>query len=148
MRRLFGVVVFAAVPIACGTVPSAPTVSFPDEAATKQTFAASARVAPPCSDGVAWSSVKGVVLDVAARGRGWVTVRAELVIRDGSRLPSCYTTVFSVEPSVRGLVLEPASKSHEATLSAPDGVYVISVTATGPARPVHTASLKVEIPEQ
>ena len=147
MRRLFGVVMLAAVPIACGTVPTVPTVSLPEEAAAEQTFAASARVAPTCSAKVDWSSVKGVVLAEARRDRASVTVRADLVMPGGSASPlPCHTKVYSVKPSGRGILLEPGIGSREATLRAPGGVYEISVVAEGAARPSYTASVVVEIP--
>ena len=149
MKKLFGVAILAALPIACGTEPSAPTASFPEAAATPESFAASAKVAPmpTCSVRVDWSSVKGVVIGVARRSPGSATVRADLVILGGQAAPlPCHTKTFSVKPSGRGVTLEPGTDSREATLRAPDGVYEISVLAEGSGKPSYTASVMVEMP--
>jgi hypothetical protein len=146
MRRLFGVVMLAAVPMACGTVPSAPTASLPDGAAAGGAFTASARIAPTCSEKADWASVRGAVVGVSARGRGSVTVRSDLVLFGGSGLPPCYTAVFSVKPSGRGILLQPGSNPREAMLRAPDGIYEIAVRVEGSAKPAYTASVMVELP--
>ena len=147
MRRLLGVVMLAAVPIACGTtVPTVPTASVPEEASVAQDFAASARVAP-CSERVDWSVVKGVVIAESGRGRGSVTVRADLVVLGGATAPlPCHTKVFSVKPSGRGIQLQTGSDSREVTLRAPDGVYDISVYVEGRTKPSYVASVTVELP--
>ena len=147
MRRLFGVVMLAAVPIACGTsVPTLPTASLPEEASVAQDFAASARFAPACSDRVDWSVVKGVAIGEARRGAGSVTVRADLVILGTPTAPlPCHTKVFSVKPSGRGILLQPGFDSREATLRGPDGFYEVSVYVEGLTKPAYTASVMVEI---
>jgi hypothetical protein len=147
MRRLFGVVMLAAVPIACGTaVPTLPTASLPEEASSAQDFAASARVAPLCSEKVDWSVVTGVVISEARRGRGSVTVRADLLIRGGVGVPlPCHTKTFSVTPSGRGIVLQ-RENDREATLRAPAGAYEVSVLVEGSAKPAYTATMKLAIP--
>jgi hypothetical protein len=146
MRRVFGVAVLAAVPIACGTVPTLPTASSPDEVATAETFAASGRIAPICSEKADWSSVKGVVVRVARRDRGSVTVRTDLLIIGSNGPTPCYTPVFSVKPSGRGILLQPGANPREATLRAPTGSYEITAIAEGPVKPAHTGSLMLELP--
>lgn len=146
MRRLFGVVMLAAVPVACGTVPNLPTASSPEEAVAPGTFAASGRVVPLCSEKADWSTVKGAVVDVVRRDRTSVTVRADLVLMGGQGPTPCYTAVFSVKPSARSIVLQPGRDPREARLTAPAGVYEITVVVEGSAKPAHTASVMVAFP--
>ena len=85
MKKLFGVVMLAALPIACGTDPTAPTASFAEARPPHRTsFAASARVR-------AHLLGEGGLVDGEGRGRstwrgrdrGSVTVRADLMVLGG-----------------------------------------------------------------
>jgi hypothetical protein len=147
MRRLFGVVLLAAVPIACGTVPTAPTDASTDASVSAETFAASARIAPTCSEKADWSSVRGVAVSVVGRGRGTVTVRADLILLSEITPTPCYTTVFSVKPSGRGIVLQSSADARMVTLRAPDGTYSISALVEGPAKPAYSGSVLVQLPD-
>jgi hypothetical protein len=73
-----------------------------------------------------------------------VTVRADLVTSGGAT--PCFTAVFSVKPSGRGVLLQPERGGRTATLRAPDGVYEIVAVVEGPQKPAFTASLMVGLP--
>ncbi|MET0553947.1 MAG: hypothetical protein ABW221_12965 [Vicinamibacteria bacterium] len=147
MKKVLGVVMAAVLPMACGTIPTAPTgapASDPVEAAA---FTSSARGIRTCSEKADWSVVRGVVVSVARRGRGSVTVRAEPVyLGDIQPLP-CHTTSFLVKPAGRGITLTRELDPREATLRAPNGAYAIQATVEGAAKPAYSGSVQVQLPD-
>lgn len=146
MKKLLGVVVAAVLPMACGTIPTEPTAALSSGPAEAAAFSSASRGAPTCSEKADWSGVRGVVVSVARRGRGSVTVREELLYLGGSSALPCYTTTFLVKPSGRGIALTRELNPHEATLRAPNGTYAIQATVEGPVKPAFTGGIVVELP--
>jgi hypothetical protein len=148
MKKVFALAILATVPVACGTVPTAPDVPSLATPSADASFAASGRggtIGPICSSRPAdFAEVHGVTLNVVQTGRGFVTVRAELLVL-GSQAPSpCFSPVFSVQPSGRGIVLGGSWDRQQVTLTAPAGAYL--VTAASDVRGL-SGSLRVQVPQ-
>jgi hypothetical protein len=150
MKKLIGLVVLAAVPVACGTVPTAPEMGAVVPPSSEGTLSASGRgrtIAPGCPAGADWSAVAAIVLNVTKTGTDSVTVRADLlVIADVGPTP-CFTPVFSVTPSGRGITLARGKDPQEVTLTAPGGSYQITA-ASSDQRNALTGTLRVAIPQK
>jgi hypothetical protein len=146
MKKLFGVMMLAALPVACGTDLTSPTAPSQGAPAAEEAFAASGRIAATCSDRADWSSVRGVVVNVMRSGKDSATLRADLLILGDTRPLPCYTPVFSVKPSGRGIQLQPERDRREVTLRGPEGLYSVAALVEGPQKPGYTASVMVALP--
>jgi hypothetical protein len=151
MKKILGLAVFATMPMACGTVPTAPEVMLAPAPSVEAPLAASGRgraVPPGCTTEPDWASVAGITLDVVRVDKTSVTVRAELLVI-GDRGPTpCFNPTFSVNSvgrSGRG-ILTSGWDRQEATLSGPGGIYTVTVFAKTDQRKGLTASLQVELP--
>jgi hypothetical protein len=131
MKRLFGVMILSAVPVACGTgTPSTPdTISSAGD--TQETAAASSlasrRPAPPpsCIPGDR-SEIKEITVRVVEQGKSFARVRAVSVQPGEDTVPVCLAPSWSVTPTAR---LIPASDSEEAILYATGGPYRVTATS-------------------
>lgn len=145
MKKLLGLVAAAVLPLACGSVPTDPTPALTGAPSSEgATLSSASRGVPACSDTADWRLVHGLLVRVAARGSGSVTVRADLVLRDDAVVPPCYTATFSVTPSGRGIEIVAARDGRAATLRAPAGKYLVTAVV-GSQRPAHTAEAVVEV---
>jgi hypothetical protein len=139
MKKVFGVMILAGLPVACGTtLPSAPEATQVDDAAqtvvAKDTDepvqlvpAPEATCAPVDTENVV-NSIKLVVLE---RGKGWVRIGAKLDLEvdpaSGSR--SCFLIGWAAGPDAPRHVLEPSSSTQAASLwSAPGARITIKAT--------------------
>jgi hypothetical protein len=137
MKKLFGVMILAAMPVACGTTnPNAP------EAAASPTggesaFSASAlgsRTTPapaPCSP------VTHVTVNVVDRqpGIAYFSVDATSMSGDNTA-PPCGRPTWTVTPAGRGVRITGSETRNVAYLEAPRGTYVVSASYPGLPRPV------------
>jgi hypothetical protein len=134
MKKLFGVMILAGMPVACGTaVPSAPDLSqvIPSEA--DGTVVASGRgrtPSPICSQ----EAIVAMVVSVVQRGSGYAVLHAEPVLSDADPVtigsgPVCFQPVWSVKPTQPVVVDEPGSPDY--TLIAPAGTYTVTATVPG-----------------
>ena len=152
MKKILGLAVLATMPMACGTVPTAPEVALGAAPSVEGSLAASGRgrnVPSGCTTDPDWASVVGITLDVLRVDKGSVTVRAELLLI-GDRAPTpCFNPVFSVNSIGRsgGGTLTSGWDRQEATLTGPGGKYTITAFTKTDQRKGLTASLEVELPQ-
>jgi len=152
MKKLLGLSVLACMPVACGTVPTAPEIAPSSGSTEPSTFGASGRgpvvIEPGCPVEPDWASVRGVTLAVTSVGKTSVTVRAELlVIADMGPTP-CFTPTFGVEPMRKGIDLVAGKDPREVTLTGPGGRYVLTAQANGIGRQSFASSISVALPSQ
>lgn len=133
MKKLFGVMILAGVPVACGTTnPSAPELPTAGAAANDASFEASGRgrVAP-----AACTTVARIEITNVERRRGRVIVSAQAF---GEAVPSgsapalfCGQPSWSVTPESRSVRLTPSLSTDagrlSASLEAPAGTYEVTV---------------------
>jgi hypothetical protein len=151
MKKIFGLAVLATMPVACGTVPTAPEAMLGAVPSVEAPLAASGRgraIPVGCSTEPNWSSVVGITLDVVRVDKTSVTVRAELlVIADMSPTP-CFNPTFSVNSVGRiGGTLTSGWDRQEATLSGPGGKYTVTAFTKTDQKAGLSASLQVELPQ-
>jgi hypothetical protein len=150
MKKLLGLSVLACMPVACGTVPTAPEIT-PTSASTEpSTFSASGRgrvvIEPSCPVEPDWASVRGLSLVVTRADKTSVTARVELLVIGDMGPTPCFTPTFSVEPVRRGVELVPGKDPQEITLTGPSGRYVLSARANGLGRQSLVGSVSVALP--
>jgi len=152
MKKILGLAVLAAMPMACGTVPTAPEVMLDAAAPSADaSFAASGRgraVPPGCTTEPDWASIAGITLNAVRNDKTSVTVRAELLVIGDMGPTPCFTPTFSVNSFGRtgGGILTTGWDRQEATLSGPGGIYTVTAFAKTDQRAGLTASLQVELP--
>ncbi|MET0556019.1 MAG: hypothetical protein ABW221_23470 [Vicinamibacteria bacterium] len=150
MKKVLGLAVLAAMPVACGTVPTAPETSFDAVPSAESAFTASGRgraVPSACPTEQDWSSVVGITLDVVRVGKTSVTMRAELLLLSDMSPTPCFTPVFTVASVGRtGATLTSGRDRQEATLTGPAGKYTVTVFTETSQRTGLTARLQVELP--
>jgi hypothetical protein len=137
MKKLFGMMILATLPVACGTTnPNAPELPATDAAAGDATFEASGRggrLAP-----AACTTVARVEIVNVERRPGSAIVSAQPF---GASTPSggapavfCGRPTWSVTPEGRGVRLTTGLSSdagrENATLEAPAGTYEVTVSYT------------------
>jgi hypothetical protein len=125
MKKLFGVMILATLPVACGTsnpnAPEMPAAVPVDEAP----FSASA-VAPAPPTCVAAAVVVVTVADVQP-GIAYLNVQAGGLSGNTVR-PVCGRPSWSVTPQSRGVRLTASGVRSGAVLEAPRGTYVVTAT--------------------
>ena len=133
MKKLFGVMILATLPVACGTTnPNAPEMPATAEATGDASFAASklGRTAPACTP------VNRVVVTEFDRqgGTSYLSVQAFAEsIRSATQPPSfCGSPSWSVTPQGRGVRLTASVTRNNAVLEAPRGTYVVTASYPGP----------------
>jgi hypothetical protein len=150
MKKLLGLTVLACMPVACGTVPTAPEMAPASQTTGLSSFTASGRgrvtIEPSCPTDPDWASIRGVTLAIARVGKTSVTLRAELLVIGDSGPAPCFNPIFEVTPSRRGISLAPELDPQEVTLSGPEGRYV--VTAAAADQKGFAASLVVALPSE
>lgn len=152
MKKLLGLSILACMPVACGTVPTAPEIVPTSGSTEPSNFSASGRgravIEPACPVDPDWGSVRGLILTITNVGKASVTVRAELLVI-GDRGPTpCFTPTFGVEPMRRGLDLVAGKDPQEVTLSGPGGRYVLTAQAGGIGTHLLARSISVTLPSQ
>jgi hypothetical protein len=150
MKKLIGLAVLAAVPVACGTVPTAPDMDAAVRPSSEAAFAASGRgrtIEPSCQVDPDWSAIQGVVLNVTRQSKDSVTVRAELMVVSDVGPTPCFNPVFTVKPSGRGITLASGKDPREVTLTAPGGFYLITATSQD-QRAGMSGSITVDLPQR
>ncbi len=135
MRKIFGLAVAAALPVACGIHPTAPDAPAFVPQAAEATFTASGRGRPiqqSCNTEPDWSQVHGVVLNAIAVRKTGVMIRAELVVISGGDPAPCFSPTFSLRSrlaSASSASLVSGLDPQEVTLVAPPGRYEVVASA-------------------
>jgi hypothetical protein len=151
MKKVLCLAVLATLPVACGTITTAPELSLGAAPSSDSAFAAAGRgraVPAGCTTEPNWASIVGMTLDVVRVEKTSVTVRAELlVIADMAPTP-CFNPVFSVNSIGRmGGTLTSGWDRQEATLSGPGGRYTVTAFTETNQRAGLSASLQVALPQ-
>jgi len=136
MKKLIAVTVLSGFPVACGSLPSSPDSLESTVAANDASVTASAkrpkRPAPPpptCDVESGDVHLDGIHLAVVGTGDGYVQLRADAVVLDGSdRLTPCFTPEWSFGPENRGASLAVDLDPQVATLAAPAGKYDVQAS--------------------
>ena len=151
MKRILGLAVLAAMPVACGTNPLAPELQVGAAPSADSALAASGRaraIPAGCTTEPDWASVSGLTLDVVRVGKTSVTVRAELVVIADMNPTPCFNPSFSVNSIGRvGGTLTNGWDRQETTLSGPAGMYTVTAFVKTNQRAGLTASVQVELPQ-
>lgn len=132
MKKAFGVMILAGLPVACGTtLPSSPEATAPEAAPTSAASvgAQSRRMVPVpapetlCAPVDENGVVAGIRVAVVARGRGWVRLGTKVATISNPRTepPSCFQMTWSAGVAGDRLTLTPSADTQEATLSAAPG---------------------------
>jgi hypothetical protein len=151
MKKIIGLAVLATMPVACGTVPTAPEVMLGAVPSVEAPLAASGRgraIPVGCAAEPDWASVAGITLDVVRVDKTSVTVRAELLLIGDMAPTPCFNPTFSVNSIGRsgGGTLTSGWDRQEATLSGPGGTYTVTAFTKTDQKAGLTASLPVELP--
>jgi len=155
MKKLFGMVILAVLPVACGSLPSSPDASgiltSDNAAVSAQANRPSTRPAPaplptPGCSIDANVEMDGIEVSVLNDGARSVTLRADAVILHSDRPSPCFTPVWSVVSAPRGVTLTADKLDPQvATFSAPAGRYAVQAVfnATNGSRIVGQASVTI-----
>jgi hypothetical protein len=151
MKKILGLAVLATMPVACGTVPTAPEVMLGAVPSVEAPLAASGRgraVPPGCTTEPDWASVRGIGLNVVRVDKTSVTVRAELLVIGDMAPTPCFNPTFSVNSIDRrgGGIVTSGWDRQEATLTGPAGTYSITAFTKTDQRAGLSANLSVELP--
>jgi hypothetical protein len=151
MKKILGLAVLATMPVACGTVPTAPEVMLGAVPPVEASVAASGRVRavpPGCATEPNWASVQGITLNVVRVDKTSVSVRAELLVLGDMAPTPCFTPTFSVNSIDRGDggILTTGRDRQEVTLTGPAGAYSVTAFTKTDQRAGLTANLLVELP--
>jgi hypothetical protein len=151
MKKILGLAVLATIPVACGTVPTAPEVMLGAVPSAEAPLAASGRgraVPPGCTTDPDWASVAGITLNVTRVDKTSVTVRAELLVIGDMAPTPCFTPTFSVNSIGRSGdgILTSGRDRQEATLSGPAGTYSVTAFTKTDQRAGLRANLLIELP--
>ena len=150
MKKIFGLAVLATMPMACGTVPTAPEAMLGAVPSVEAPLAASGRgraVPPGCTTEPDWASVVGITLDVVRVDKTSVTVRAELLVIGDMGPTPCFNPIFSVN-SIGRRRRHPHERlgSPGSDAQRTRGTYTVTAFAKTDQRKGLTASLQVELP--
>src|SRR5262245_33675194 len=133
MKKVFGVMILAGLPVACvTTLPSTPEATPLDDAAqsvTAQGGDRSVQLVPvddeTCAATDTQDVVRSIKLLVAERGKGWVRVSTQVETSvDPRTVPPCFLISWSTSPDGVRHVLTPSDSTQDATLSAAPGARV------------------------
>jgi hypothetical protein len=135
MKKLFGVMILAGFPVACGsTLPSAPDMA--EAPATAQDAGAASLAkgrgpapVPPATCDSTDSRIDGIRVSITSETRRSVTLRADAVVLDSDRLTPCFTPRWTFSPLRRGATLSVGWDAQTATLTGPAGRYEVQATA-------------------
>lgn len=158
MKKLFGVMILAGFPVACGsTLPSGPDAvqtAATSQDATVESQAKGPRPAPrptpaplpPTCDetGQDIVGIDGIQIAILSEGDGEVTLRADAVISDSDRMTPCFVPTWSVDPADRGIRLTTSRDPQIVTLFAPAGKYTVQARLNAADRRV-VGRLKVVV---
>ena len=134
MKKVFGVMILAGLPVACGTtLPSTPeatqTASLQDAVKTVAATdaAESVRVVPvpevTCAPVDSEGIVDGINIAVVERGKGWVRLGTKLVTNSNPSTDprACFLINWSAGVDVDRQTLVPSADTQEATLTSTPG---------------------------
>jgi len=126
MKKLFGVMILATLPVACGTsnpnAPEVPVAGPVDEAP----FSASALA--PAAPGCVGAALVVVTLADVQPGIAYLNVQASGLSGSDTVRPVCGRPSWSVTPQSRGVRLTASGVRSGAVLEAPRGTYVVTAT--------------------
>src|SRR4029450_2672671 len=119
MKKLFGVMILAAFPVAGGHgIPSGPDAAAlggGDDATVSASRSGGRTMNPTCP------AIGGIQIDVVDSGRGSPTLRLNALPADDSLLPLCGAPTWSVSDSTRSVTLSSSRDAFSATLEAAEG---------------------------
>src|SRR4029450_7620212 len=126
MKKLFGVMILAAFPVACGNaIPSGPDAAAlggGDDATVSASRSGGRRRTPTAP------AIGGIRIDVVDYGKGYTTLRLTALTADDSLLPLCGAPTWSVSDSTRSVTLSSSRDAFSATLEAAEGEYEVTAT--------------------
>lgn len=130
MKKLFSVVILAALPVACGsTIPSGPDAAQPvgsaDSTVTTQRIVRT--VPTPGPTCVANGIPAGIDVSVVGGGPGYAILRAEAVNINSDVQNSCFTPVWTLSVKAGKAHLEPVKDRQQIMLVGPAGQYLVTV---------------------
>lgn len=143
MKKLFGLVILAGVPVACGTgLPSTPdlasTVVTSSDSATVSSQA-TGRSAPTCGNTLVDEPIEALKVSVVAMTRGQAVVRAEAVNEKLIPVDLCFAPVWTA--SERAVRFFPSTDPRVVTIQAPAGQYKVTATVPTGERGISASTL-------
>jgi hypothetical protein len=135
VKKLFGVMILASFPVACGSLPSGPDAVSTNPAADDAMASSLAKgrrpaplPTPQCKPSSIW--IDDIQISVIERGPGYATLRAEPVVYNSDPAVPCFVPTWSVDASDVALTVE--KDPQVAILTGPAGRYVVYAAFSGP----------------
>lgn len=128
MKKLFGVMILSALPVACGsTIPSTPDASVPagDDATVSALRSGRRAPEPSCVLTDAEPEISAIVLNVVSSGPGYATVRAKGLVAGSDPVGYCFQPTWSVVGGGKDTQLVIGRAADEVTLYASSGRYTL-----------------------
>src|SRR4029450_9381903 len=143
MKKLFGVMFLAGLPMACGSsMPSAP------DAVSSGALGGGTVPAAPARTRTDPTPIKGIQVSVVRTAPGYVRVQAVgLVLGSNNAPPVCMSPTWTVTPQDRDITITADFDSRNARLLAPGGEYVVAAEIVNGTNRVIRGSLTVKVPE-
>ncbi len=144
MKKLFGVIALACLPVACGsTLPSGPDVSAAPDVSNDASVSSLRRAVPtpPACDS---NLPDAIQLSVTSDDTHVVTIEATPVLNGDRPTPPCFAPAWSLESAQGDASLKVSIDGLSATLAGPAGTYEV-VASVGSARALGrvTGTIKV-----